>query len=179
MAKYLVMTAVGMDRPGLVAGITEALLEGGCNVEDSSMTRLGGDFAMILLVRHAEGSSESLRKALDAAGRALNLTVSVRDIPESEIRDSEETGEAFHISVYGADRAGIVHAIARALAGRGASITDLRTTVAGTDDKPIYVMQIEALAPEAEAAGLPAAVTEAAGALGVDVAVRRIESAAL
>jgi glycine cleavage system transcriptional repressor len=179
MTQYLLITAVGRDRPGLVAGITEALLVGGCNVEDSSMTRLGGDFAMILLVRHAEASPEPIRQRLEKAGEALNLSITMRPLSEEDVRDTEDEGASFHLSVYGADKAGIVHAIARSLADLGASITDLRTTVAGTEEKPIYVMQIEALAPEAAAETLPAAVSDAAARLGVEIAIRRMDPVAL
>lgn len=174
----MLITAVGRDRPGLVAGITGALLDGGCNVEDSSMTRLGGDFAMILLVRHT-GPEETIRPRLEDTAQALQLSITTRALSLDEIENAEPEGAMFHLSVYGADRAGIVHAIAAALAELGASVTDLRTTVAGSDEKPIYVMQMEAMAPEENADALPAAVSDAAKRLGVEIAVRRMDPVAL
>jgi glycine cleavage system transcriptional repressor len=46
----VVISAVGKDRPGIVAGVSKVLFEAGCNLEDSSMTILEGEFAMILVV---------------------------------------------------------------------------------------------------------------------------------
>lgn len=178
MNQHMLITAVGRDRPGLVAGITEALLEGGCNVEDSSMTRLGGDFAMILLVRH-DADSDALGRRVEAAGAALDLSITTRPLTEAEMNGADPEGATFHLSVYGADRAGIVHGIARTLADLGASVTDLRTTLAGTEERPIYVMQMEALAPDDAAETLPAEVTASAARLGVEIAVRRMDPVAL
>jgi glycine cleavage system transcriptional repressor len=52
------------------------------------------------------------------------------------------------ISVYGADRAGIVARITGALAEAGLHILDMDTIVAGTEEKPIYIMQIDGHAAE-------------------------------
>ena len=38
MPNYALMTSVGKDRPGIVAGISGVLLEADCNIEDSQMT---------------------------------------------------------------------------------------------------------------------------------------------
>ena len=103
----------------------------------------------------------------------------MRELAEADVHGAEDEGASFHISVYGADRAGIVHAIAETLARQEASITDLRTTLAGSDEQPIYMMQIEALVAEEKADALPAVVTEAATAFGVDVAIRRMDPVAL
>ena len=43
------MSAIGKDRPGIVADLAELIFEHGCNLEDSSMTILGGEFAVLLL----------------------------------------------------------------------------------------------------------------------------------
>lgn len=180
MARYLLVTAVGQDKPGLVAGVTEALLEAGCNLEDSSMTRLRGDFAMMLFARCPDDSIEALTEQLRQVGQTLGLSLHMREVTEAETHRPTDDGDTFHISVYGADRAGIVHAISERLAERGADITDLRTTIAGQSGHPIYIMQIEALAAAGDdPAALAAAVTDAGVALGVDVAVQRLDPVAL
>jgi len=180
MALYLLISAVGEDRPGLVAGVTEALLEGGCNVEDSSMTRLRSDFAMMLLVRHSDAPLEPLRERLQVVGERLGLTITARELSEEEANAAPIATDTFHINVYGADRAGIVHGITRVIAERGANITDLRTTVAGTPGQPIYVMLVEATAAPGEDPGaFSAAVTAAGAEMDVDVTVQRLEPVAL
>ncbi len=47
---WYMLTAVGEDRAGIVAGVTKALFEGGCNLGDASMMRLGGSFSIMLMV---------------------------------------------------------------------------------------------------------------------------------
>ncbi|MBM3890900.1 MAG: glycine cleavage system protein R, partial [Verrucomicrobia bacterium] len=45
MRQYLVVSAVGQDRPGIVDRISEFILDHDCNIEDSRMAILGGEFA--------------------------------------------------------------------------------------------------------------------------------------
>jgi len=68
MNKYLVISALGKDRPGLVNQLSHAILDAGCNIQDSRMTVLGGEFALMLLVTgpwNAVGKLESQTKALE------------------------------------------------------------------------------------------------------------------
>ncbi len=51
MKKWLMLTVVGADRPGIVARVTDALYKGGCNLGEASMMRLGGNFTIILMGR--------------------------------------------------------------------------------------------------------------------------------
>src|SRR5664280_1086412 len=46
----LAITAIGDDRPGIVAAVTEVLVAVDANLEDTSMTILRGHFAMMLIV---------------------------------------------------------------------------------------------------------------------------------
>ena len=180
MARYLLVTAVGQDRPGLVAGLTAVLRDSGCSVEDSTMTRLRGDFAMMLLVRHPDAPLEPVMESLEAVGHGLNLALNARELGPEEVKAAPESGETFHINVYGADRTGIVYSISTVLAERGANITDLRTTVAGAPDRPIYVMLIEATAaPDEDPAAFTAAVSRAGAQMDVDVTVQQLDPVAL
>mgnify|MGYP003446493178 FL=1 len=75
MNKYLVISALGKDRPGIVNLLAQAILEAGCNIQDSRMTVLGGEFALMLLVSgpwNAVGKLESQTKALE---KKLDLTL--------------------------------------------------------------------------------------------------------
>lgn len=180
MPRFLLLTAVGRDGPGLVAGLTEALRDHMCSVEDSSMTRLRGDFAMMVLVRHPDAPLEPVLERLRAVAGDLNLTLNARELGPEERNAEPDAGETFHINVYGADRTGIVHAISTVIAERGANITDLRTTVAGSPERPIYVMLIEAAAaPDEDPTAFASAVVHAGAALGVDVSVQALDAVAL
>ena len=59
MANYALLTAVGNDRPGIAAGVAKVLYDAGCNIEDSEMARLSGQFAIMLMLRLPEGLTSS------------------------------------------------------------------------------------------------------------------------
>src|SRR5204863_9447938 len=97
------LTAIGRDKPGIVARITRVLLEHGLNIEDSTMRILGGRFAMMLLLR-GSASEERLYKDLLDTARELGLDyIYVHPISELEAVPAKPTHMA---SLYGADRQG-------------------------------------------------------------------------
>jgi glycine cleavage system transcriptional repressor len=155
---HFAVTAVGADRPGIVAGVTEAFVEVGCNLEDSSMTILRGQFAMMLVVDAPPGVAASdIEAALDAPARALDLVVTVRpaadeapDPPGDGTGDGtgdDTDGRHWTVSVYGADHPGIVHGVASLLAGLGVNIVDLSTRVVGDETVPVYTMVLRVTLP--------------------------------
>ena len=136
---------VGDDRPGIVAGITEALFELGCNLEDVSSTILRGHFTMMLIVRAPAGvMAEEAAEALARVEREMDLVVRV-----GEVADVHEplVAPTHVVSVYGADRPGIVFRVAEVLAARGVNITDLRSRVLDSVGEPAYVLMMEVVAP--------------------------------
>jgi glycine cleavage system transcriptional repressor len=151
MEPWIAITAVGSDRPGIVASVTEALLRLGCNLGETSMTRLRGEFAMILLVRLPESTSpEDARRTLVPVGEAMDLTITVRELTAAEAQTAPETGTGYILRVYGADQPGIVHRITALLAREGLNISDLETRVIPGEAGPVYVMVLELDAPTAE-----------------------------
>jgi glycine cleavage system transcriptional repressor len=165
----LAVTAVGADRPGIVAAVAEVLRERGGNVEDSAMTILGGHFAIVLIVA-SDDSPEELREALLAATGDFGLTVSV-----SRADGSRGATEPTHLlSVYGADRPGILAGVSRALADVGANVTDLETRVLGADTEPVYAMVVEVVCTDDDA--LAGALTDVCDRLGVDHTLRTIDA---
>ncbi|MDQ3979903.1 MAG: ACT domain-containing protein [Actinomycetota bacterium] len=137
---------MGADRPGIVAAVTGVLVEQGCNLEDSSMTILRGHFAMMLVVDTPPGLTPAdLEAALGRPAAALDLIVTVRPIDEAVVASPE--GEAWMVSVYGADRPGIVHGVASRLADAGVNIVDLTTRVIGDPSQPVYAMLLEVTVP--------------------------------
>jgi glycine cleavage system transcriptional repressor len=171
---HVAVTAVGADRPGIVAAVSRVFVEHGCNLEDSSMTILRGLFAMMLVVDAPPGvGAVDLEAALAEPAAALDLVVAVRPVPEvGGGATGGAAGSAWAVSVYGADRPGIVHGIADLLAGHGVNITDLSTRVVGAPDRPVYAMLLEvSLPPGADPEILGRRLAEAAADLGVDVSL--------
>jgi glycine cleavage system transcriptional repressor len=146
---HFAVTIISKDRPGIVADTTEVLFRLGCNIEDSSCTMLGGDFAIILIISHEKPFLKSqLTDEFRLLHERTGLTASIRHLTENEVCPSQEEGELCLISVYGSDRPGIVYRVTRALADRQVNITDLNTRLIGTREEPVYVLMLEALLPE-------------------------------
>jgi glycine cleavage system transcriptional repressor len=175
--RHFAVSAVGRDRPGIVAAVTEVLLERGLNVEDSQMTILCGHFTMMLVVSAPDDLDEgALRADLDRAGDRLGLeSMSLADV--EEIGPAAQPSPSHVVTVYGTDHPGIVHAVATALGEREVNITDLNTRLVGEEgEEPLYAMMMEVELP----AGVPAAELEEALAgvgreQGVEVSVRPLE----
>ncbi len=145
---HFAITVIGKDRPGIVADTTEVLYRMGCNIEDSSCTLLGGDFAMILVASHADPfASARLLDELKALHDRTGLAAHVRILAEDEIRRVKQEGDLCLVSIYGSDRPGIVYRVTRELANRRVNITDLNTRLVGSAEQPVYVLMLEAVLP--------------------------------
>lgn len=144
MSKWYMLTLIGKDRPGIVAKVSAAVYEGGGDLGEASMMRLGGTFSIMLMVRYG-GTIKQLGDVIEPVADSLGLHYHVDHI-EGQLHRHHVPD--VRITVYGADRAGIVAKVTGVLAEAGLDITDLASDVAGSEDKPIYIMQIEGVARE-------------------------------
>ena len=138
------LTLVGKDRPGIVARVTRALYEGKCNLGEASMVRLGGNFTVMLMVQFA-GNEQEMDDLIRPVCRDFNLRHHVDSI-EGELLHHKDPD--VRITVYGADRSGIVAEAAGTLAEKGFNILNLESDVGGTTENPIYIMTIEGIAEQ-------------------------------
>jgi glycine cleavage system transcriptional repressor len=136
---WYMLTVVGKDKPGIVASISEALFVAGCNFGEASMSRLGGNFTIMLMVQYG-GATQGLEGIVAPIAKQMNLRCHV-DAIEGQLHAHREPD--VRISVYGADRTGIVAHITSTLAKAGLDIYDLESDVGGSDTKPVYIMHIE------------------------------------
>src|SRR5262245_12794536 len=174
---HLALTAIGLDRPGIVASVSEVLLDFGGNVEDSRMAILRGHFTMMLVVSVPETAElSSLRHRLEEVRERLDLEA----LTLSEIAEAEpvpETASSHILSVYGIDHPGILHAVSSALAEQNASITDLTTRVLqGERDTPLYTMMLEVAVPEGvDVDSLEHKLRKVCAEQGVELSFRELE----
>jgi len=146
MASYA-LSAIGRDRPGIVAEVTGTLLRHGVNLADSQMAILGGHFAMMLVLETSEATDlKALRADLESSRDKLELeAISLSAIDAAQARIDEPSHV---ITLYGADHPGIVNSVTAALAERGVNITDLDTHLVGEESEPVYMMILEVALPE-------------------------------
>lgn len=144
---YFALTIIGRDKPGIVSQVSEILYQHGFNIADSSCSILGGQFSMILIISNPEIATEDQFAAAFDTLEESNLSVYIRTLTPGGEVSPELEGEMCIISVYGADKPGIVFQVAKTLGERNINITDLNTKLIGEEDNPVYVMMLEALLP--------------------------------
>lgn len=145
---WYMLTLVGKDRPGIVAHVTHALFEGGGNLGEASMMRLGGNFSIMMMVCY-QGTARALEEQVSPVSDSLGLRLHIDHIG-GELHHHMEPD--VRITVSGADRAGIVSQVTGALAEAGLNILNLESDVGGSPSQPLYIMHIEGQATE----GIPA-----------------------
>ena len=125
MSNYLVISALGDDRPGLIDGLSGRILESGCNVEDSRMTVLGGQFAVLMLVSGNWNDIGKLEAQLPALQDDLGMTLTSRHTERPVVTQNMLP---YGVEVVAMDHPGIVHNLARFFSARSINVQDLVTT---------------------------------------------------
>lgn len=172
MRTDLVFTLTGTDRVGLVEEVAGVLLGAGANVETSRMARLGGEFAMLVLLSlPAEqiAAAESALSHLTEQGYRVSFA---RTAPDAA---SKLAGwEPYRVSVHGADHEGIVHEFARGFARLGITIESMETGVSAAPVSGVTLFDMTAVVlvpPAVEPNQWAHALAEAGEQAGVDVEV--------
>ncbi|WP_261842575.1 glycine cleavage system protein R [Aliamphritea ceti] len=119
----LVLTVIAQDKPGLVELLSETIANHKGNWQESSMSRLAGQFAGILIIEVPQGNSEALTAALnDLQSQGLNVNVQA-----SKDAAPEETYQHVTIELIGHDKPGIVREISHALNSLKINVESLST----------------------------------------------------
>lgn len=170
MKNWYMVTLIGEDKSGIVAEVSKALFENECNLGETSMSRLGGNFTIMMMVSFSEGIP-GLETILRPVAHKLALHLHIDSI-HAHLHDHQEPD--VQIRVFGGDRTGIVADVTGALADAGLHILDLNSEIAGTGDEPVYVMILDGYAEQgvdALEAGL-SAIRES----GIEVTVTPLET---
>lgn len=177
MQNHLVITLTGDDRVGVVDDVTKLILANNANVESSRMARLGGVFAMLMMVAVAAENQAALQAALDGL-RTQGFEIAVRETVRG-VSKKFAGWHNFQITVRGADHEGIIHEITHLLALQGASMESVDT---GTEDAPFGAMKLFTMdatvfaPPNLSLETLQEELAEAGDQLNVDVSIAPIEA---
>lgn len=177
MTKRWIVTAIGKDRPGIVAAVTKILYQVGCNLEDSAMTRLEGEFAIMLIFSApAKVTEERLRQAFKPLERE-KLAVYLKTLGAGETAAPARRGRPYIISVYGADQPGIVYKISEMAAAQQINITDVETHRSpGKGTHALYLMLLEVeVPPRVSEESLEHRLQQLGKTLGVEVSLQSAE----
>jgi glycine cleavage system transcriptional repressor len=128
-SNYLVISTIGTDQPGIVNKLALTCSNNNCNIIDSRMTVLGGEFAVIMMVSGTWDAIAKLEKALPGLSEELNLTTTVKHTTQRNNAPSM----AYSVCVVALDNPGIVHELAQFFSSQNINIDDL---VTGTYSAP-------------------------------------------
>ncbi len=174
MKSFSVLTASGSDRVGIVDDLSAALFETGCNIEESRMSVLGGEFALVVLVSGEEDSVQKLLGSLSSLGARIGLELSGR---ATRPHVANPQGRPYGIECVSLDTPGIVHSVTGLLRRRGVNIDELETETTGAPftGAPMFHMRITAIVPpEVPLGRLRSELSEIASAQDLDITVRPI-----
>lgn len=121
----LVLSALGKDRPGIVDKLSKVIYDNDCNIIDSRMTVLGGEFAILMLVEGNWNTLAKLEKCLPDLQESMGLTVISQ---RTEERQPENQVMPYMVEVVSLDHPGIVHNLANFFSQRNINIEDLVTS---------------------------------------------------
>jgi glycine cleavage system transcriptional repressor len=177
MQRNFVLTLTGPDRIGIVDEVTGLLLDRGGNVETSRMARLGGEFAILMLVslpaEQYAGLDEGLSR-LTAQGYKVTTTLAERTYAEAH-----PGWLPYRIEVHGADHEGIIHEVAHYLSEHGISIEsmDSESTPAPTSGVPLFAMTAQVVVPPSlSGQGWEAGLEEIGGRMNLEIRVSAMQN---
>jgi len=139
--QFIVVSALGSDRTGLIYDLTRIVLDCGGNFVDSRMSAFGNEFAMLLLVSGNWHTIAKLENELKKLSEAGDITISTRRTGQRPLRKDALT---YSVDVVALDQPGIVHHLAGFFSSRGIDISDLstRSYAAAHTGAPMFSVQM-------------------------------------
>lgn len=175
MQNYLVLSALGKDKPGLVNELSRVILDCGCNITDSRMTVLGGEFAVILLVSGNWSAVAKLENALPGLEERLAMTITSR---RTEPRKTQGHMLPYTVEVVSMDHPGIVYHLADFFSSHMINIEDLVTSsysAAHTGTPMFSVHMVVSIPADTQLAELREAFMDFCDELNLDAIIEPIK----
>ena len=149
MAQLIVISAIGTDRTGVVQDLTKVILACGGNIEQSRMTTLGSEFAMLLLVSGNWHTLSRLEQGLEKLCEKGDLSYTIKKTTEKPV---EEDRMPYAVDVVALDKQGIVFSLANFFASRDVEIADVATSsyAAAHTGAPMYSVQMTVNVPSSQ-----------------------------
>ena len=125
MNDYIIISALGDDRPGLISELTGMIADCGCSIEDTRMTVLAGQFAILVNARGSKASLEKLKAKLPGFQIKLNLEMIWR---HRQSKKKSENVCPYEVEIVSIDDIGLVHNVTQFFAKKNINIENLETS---------------------------------------------------
>ncbi|MDO6500861.1 glycine cleavage system protein R [Photobacterium sanguinicancri] len=148
MEHYLVITAVGTDRPGISDEVTHLVTECGCNIIDSRIALFGHEFTLIMLLSGNGNAISRVEATLPLKAQEHELLTVMKRTSKHKARLFSYTAD-FHIEAD--DMPGLVGQFTHFLASRKVDIASLSAhthDASDTDSTDRLFIQISTNIPE-------------------------------
>jgi glycine cleavage system transcriptional repressor len=144
MENQVLITAYGQDKVGIVRDISKILLDMGCNIQDSAMKLMRGNFVIMMAVSLPDKSVsiEDLNSGFDPVRKNLGLVIETRPFSGSNIKDIYTSERICILTVSGGDKPGIVHAVSVLLSDMDININDISTKLIEYESGENYYISI-------------------------------------
>jgi len=124
MQEYLVISAIGEDKPGIINALSQAATECGCNILDTRMTVLGGEFALLMMLSGQSQNIEAVSSTLPPVADKFSLTTILK---RTQPRTPKQPSRPYRVEVVALDHPGIVREIAGFFSNRDINIEEMET----------------------------------------------------
>lgn len=143
MSQYVILTAIGADRPGLVDEVSRFIFERGGNIEDSRMVNLRGQFAIMVLLGGSESALGRMRRELGVLQEQSGLHGELRPASPAASGPSAQA-VPYRLTATAIDQPGLVHRLAHVLRSDNINIESLDTRLrpAPITGTPLFEMEM-------------------------------------
>ena len=147
MPQLIVISAVGADRTGIVQDLSKVILACGGNIEESRMTTLGSEFAVLLLVSGNWHTLSRLEQGFDKIRESGDLRISVK---KTDAKPVDKNRMPYAVDIVSLDQQGIVFNLANFFTARDIEIADVatRSYAAAHTGAPMFAVQMNINIPQ-------------------------------
>jgi glycine cleavage system transcriptional repressor len=147
--QHLILSAIGGDRPGLVAEVSQFIFARGGNIEDSRMVNLRGQFAMMVLVGGPQEAVKKIQSDLPTLALESRLHVELHTAQQEQ--PTAATARPYRLRASAMDQSGLVHRLAHCLHTMQVNIENCDTHLAAAPytGAPVFDMELMLAVPQA------------------------------
>lgn len=132
--RLLALSAMGRDRPGLIADVSGTVTRSGGNIVHVEESALSGMFSMFMLIE-VPGDQEPLalyevRDKLQLELKPVGLDITLEVVDQAAI-EARKQRDLKLVTIMGQDKMGVMHAITRAIAAHNVNIERMRHVASG------------------------------------------------
>ena len=127
----IVLTAIGEDRPGIVSELTQLVSDCHCNIIDSCIAILGGEFTFIMLLSGDMSAISRIEHVLPTKAMELGLLTMMK---RTASHTPSEFCAGYTLEYTGIDTPGTLSKVTRFFADNNISICSLKSDTYSQED---------------------------------------------